>query len=98
MFFFIYLFFLLIQTSASNHVSSSTPSAVSQLETRLEREVQRVEALESSKRILLSQLDNLARRESELRDETSELEKNLAMLRHELKEVTFISFLFSNRT
>ncbi|XP_069698446.1 rho-associated protein kinase 2 isoform X2 [Periplaneta americana] len=79
--------------SAPNHIlaipaSSKAASAqqVNQLETQLERERHLVETLESKQRTLLSQLDAVTQRETELREEVTTLEKNLTILKHDLKE------------
>ncbi|XP_025829479.1 rho-associated protein kinase 2 isoform X2 [Agrilus planipennis] len=62
-------------------------SQVSKLEKLLEQERNNVESLEQKQRILITQLDNLAQRENELRDEASKYEKELTILRHTYKEV-----------
>lgn len=47
-----------------------------------------VEGLEEKQRVLLHQLESAARRESEIREETTHLEKSLTMTKHDLKEVS----------
>lgn len=60
---------------------------VSKLETLLEQERGKVEALEGKQRILIAQLDNLAQKELEVRDEAAKYEKEIAILKHTYKEV-----------
>lgn len=85
---------LLLQ-SVPNHIlaaptSSKTASVqqVNQLEGQLEFERRLVETLETKQRTLLSQLEAVTRRETELQEEVTLLEKNLTILKHDLKEVS----------
>lgn len=73
----------------SNHIANENQSnvQVSKLEMLLERERSNVESLESKQRILIAQLDNLAQREMEVRDEATKYEKELTLLRHNYKEI-----------
>lgn len=73
----------------SNHVANDNQShaQVSKLEMLLEREKSNVESLESKQRILIAQLDNLAQREMEVREEATKYEKELTLLRHNYKEL-----------
>lgn len=76
-------------SSISNHISSdkSTKLQVCKLEKLLEQERNTVESLESKQRILIAQLDNLAQREIEMRDDISKYEKELTLLKHNYKEI-----------
>ncbi|KAK9879534.1 hypothetical protein WA026_006605 [Henosepilachna vigintioctopunctata] len=72
----------------ANHVNEKNSIAqLSRLEILLEQEKNNVESLETKQRILIAQLDNLAQRESEIRDEASKYEKELTLLKHNYKEV-----------
>ncbi|KAK4879725.1 hypothetical protein RN001_007871 [Aquatica leii] len=75
--------------SISNHVSAdkSTKAQVCKLEKLLEQERNNLETLETKQRILIAQLDNLAQRETDLRDEASKYEKELTILKHNFKEI-----------
>jgi septal ring factor EnvC (AmiA/AmiB activator) len=84
---------LLLQ-SVANHIvpvsASSKPASVqqvNQLEEQLEHERRLVETLETKQRTLQSQLERASQRETELQEEVTTLEKNLTILRHDLKEV-----------
>lgn len=88
-------FLILFLQSIPNHIlgapaSSKTASAqqVNQLEGQLECERLLVETLETKQRTLLSQLEAVTSRETELREEVTMLEKNLTILKHDLKEVS----------
>jgi chromosome segregation ATPase len=61
---------------------------VNQLEEQLEFERRLVETLETQQRTLLSQLEAVTQRETELQEEVTLLEKNLTILKHDLKEVS----------
>lgn len=76
-------------TDTPNHVTNENQSnaQVSKLEMLLEREKSNVEALESKQRVLIAQLDNLAQREMEVREEATKYEKELTLLRHNYKEI-----------
>lgn len=75
----------------SNHIShnrqDNNNEKLKKLENLLEREKNNVETLENKQRILIAQLDSLAQRESELRDEASKYEKESTILRHNLKDI-----------
>lgn len=71
----------------SNHMKENSISQVNRLEILLEQEKNNVESLETKQRILIAQLDNLAQRESEVRDEAIKYEKELTLLKHNFKEV-----------
>jgi septal ring factor EnvC (AmiA/AmiB activator) len=60
---------------------------VNQLEGQLEHERRLVETLETKQRTLQCQLEAASQRETELHEEVTTLEKNLTILRHDLKEV-----------
>ncbi|PNF18939.1 Rho-associated protein kinase 2 [Cryptotermes secundus] len=82
-----------VDTSVPNHIlaapaSSMTASVqqVNQLEGQLEYERRLVETLETQQRTLLSQLEAVTQRETELQEEVTLLEKNLTILKHDLKE------------
>ncbi|XP_017769737.1 PREDICTED: rho-associated protein kinase 1 isoform X2 [Nicrophorus vespilloides] len=70
----------------SNHVVDSS-AQVSKLENLLEQEKSNTAALETKQRILITQLDTLAQRENEMRDEVSHCEKQLTIAKHAHKEV-----------
>lgn len=59
------------------------------LRVQLEVERQEIEALLEEKKKFKSQLDEMMARERKLAKETTTLEKSLAMLKHDLKEVNF---------
>lgn len=87
---------MLLVQSVPNHIlvtpaSSKAASAqqVNQLEGQLERERRQVETLETKHRTLLSQLEVVTSHETQLREEVTMLEKNLTILKHDLKEVNF---------
>lgn len=84
---------LLLQ-SVPNHIVAAPASSnaasvqqVNQLEGQLEFERRQVETLETQQRTLLSQLEAVTQRETELQEEVTLLEKNLTILKHDLKEV-----------
>lgn len=58
-----------------------------ELQGLLERQRKEVESLEDKQRVLTQQLDAITRRESETRQETTQLEKALAITKHDVKEV-----------
>ncbi|CAH0556417.1 unnamed protein product [Brassicogethes aeneus] len=60
---------------------------VAKLENLLEQERGKVETLENKQRILIAQLDSVAQRETEIRDEAAKYEKDIAILKHNYKEV-----------
>uniref|UniRef100_A0A6P7F7B7 Rho-associated protein kinase let-502 n=1 Tax=Diabrotica virgifera virgifera TaxID=50390 RepID=A0A6P7F7B7_DIAVI len=64
---------------ASNHVHK--------LELLLEQEKINVETLEAKHRQLLNQLETIAQRESDIREEVTKYEKDLTILRHNYKEL-----------
>lgn len=66
-----------------------------ELQTLLERGRREVEVLEEKQRVLLEQLDLVTQREGELRDETTRMEKSLAMAMHDLKEVSNVFALYT---
>lgn len=78
-----------VDTGSSNHIDIGKESnaQVSKLNMLLEHEKSNVESLESKQRILIAQLDNLAQREMEIREEATKYEKELTLLRHNYKEV-----------
>ncbi|RZF38553.1 hypothetical protein LSTR_LSTR006148 [Laodelphax striatellus] len=57
-----------------------------ELERQLDRYRQDVTSLEEKQRVLVSQLDAVTKRENEMRDEASRLEKSVTMLQHDFKE------------
>lgn len=71
-----------------NHVNNGTTDDVkiSQLENLLEREKRQVETMESRQKALNAQLEAMACREAELREEVSRADKELTLLRHNYKE------------
>ncbi|XP_011863169.1 PREDICTED: rho-associated protein kinase 1 isoform X1 [Vollenhovia emeryi] len=71
-----------------NHVNNGTTDDVkiSQLENLLERERRQVETMESRQKALNAQLDAMACREAELREEVGRADKELTLLRHNYKE------------
>ncbi|XP_066256742.1 rho-associated protein kinase 1 isoform X1 [Euwallacea similis] len=78
-----------VDSNKSNHVytDKNTNAQVSKLESLLEQEKNNVETLEAKQRILIIQLDSLAQREGDLRDEISKYEKELTLLKHSCKEL-----------
>lgn len=60
---------------------------VIKLESLLEQEKSNVETLESKQRILLAQLEAIAQRESDLREEATKYEKENTLLKHDCKEL-----------
>jgi len=85
---------VLLLQSVTNHIvplpaSIKPPSIqqVNQLERQLEHERRLVETLETKQRTLQSQLEAASQQETELREEVTTLEKNLTILKHDLKEV-----------
>lgn len=75
--------------SIVNHISNdkNANAQVCKLEKLLEQERSNIETLESKQRILIAQLDNLAQRETDIRDEASKYEKELTILKHSYKEI-----------
>ncbi|XP_012063059.1 PREDICTED: rho-associated protein kinase 2 [Atta cephalotes] len=71
-----------------NHVNNGTTDdiKISQLENLLERERRQVETMESRQKALNTQLETMACREVELREEVSRADKELTLLRHNYKE------------
>ncbi|KAI4464751.1 myotonic dystrophy s/t kinase-related [Holotrichia oblita] len=77
-----------VDTSCNHVVNDKDNDAkVNKLETLLEQERNNVLSLESKQRILITQLEKLAQRESDLREEASKYEKELTLLKHTYKEV-----------
>ncbi|ERL86089.1 hypothetical protein D910_03503 [Dendroctonus ponderosae] len=78
-----------VDSKANNHIfnDKGTKAQVSKLEALLEQEKNNVETLEAKQRILIAQLDTLAQREGDLRDEISKFEKELTLLKHGYKEM-----------
>uniref|UniRef100_A0AAR5PT45 Rho-associated protein kinase let-502 n=1 Tax=Dendroctonus ponderosae TaxID=77166 RepID=A0AAR5PT45_DENPD len=78
-----------VDSKANNHIfnDKGTKAQVSKLEALLEQEKNNVETLEAKQRILIAQLDTLAQREGDLRDEISKYEKELTLLKHGYKEM-----------
>lgn len=65
------------------------------LEEIVNKEKRQIAELEHKYTLTLHQLDLATTREEQLRNESCELERNLALIKHELKEVIFrIIFLF----
>lgn len=71
----------------ANHKSTNDTAHVNELENLLEQERLNVENLETKTKILVAQLDTLARRESELREDTIKSEKEITILKHNVKEI-----------
>ncbi|XP_024935598.1 rho-associated protein kinase 2 isoform X2 [Cephus cinctus] len=71
-----------------NHLKNGTSDdpKIAQLESLLERERRQVETMESKHRALNAQLEIMARRESEFREEAGRADKELTILRHNYKE------------
>lgn len=85
MFFFYDLFCL-------NSISQGTLDAgaqrkVRELEEIVSKEKRQITELEHKYTLTLHQLDLATTREEQLRNESCELERNLALIKHELKEV-----------
>ncbi len=64
------------------------------LRLQLEEEKQEIEILLNEQKQLKFQLDDMMSRERKLVKETTNLEKSLAMLKHDLKEVKFVEVIF----
>lgn len=62
------------------------------LKDKLEEEKQQVESLRAKHAALTTKLEDMVAREMQLNDETSHLEKSLAMLKHDLKEVSSVTY------
>lgn len=80
-----------VDNCSANHVGSGggggdAPFHTKQLEAELETERRLVEGLEAKQRTLVSRLDSVTKRETELREEANALENKLTILKHELKE------------
>lgn len=78
-----------VDSKTPNHIFNDDTNAaqVSKLEALLEQEKNNVDILEAKQRILIAQLDALAQREGDLRDEISKYEKELTLLKHSCKDM-----------
>lgn len=76
-----------VDSNNTNHIYTSKDNAqISKLEAQLEQEKSNVDNLEAKQRILIAQLDSLAQRESDLRNEISKYDKELTLLKQSCKE------------
>lgn len=76
-----------VDSNHTNHIYTSKDNAqISKLEAQLEQEKSNVDNLEAKQRILIAQLDSLAQRESDLRNEISKYDKELTLLKQSCKE------------
>ncbi|XP_057657147.1 rho-associated protein kinase 1 isoform X2 [Diorhabda carinulata] len=73
--------------SKLNNIPSDSSNHVHKLELLLEQEKLNVETLEAKHRQLLIQLETIAQRESDIREEMTKNEKDLTILRHNYKEL-----------
>lgn len=73
-------------TNISND-NKNTSAQVVKLEILLKQEKLNVESLEAKQRQLLAQIETIAQRESDIREEANEYQKDLTMLRHTYKEL-----------
>lgn len=79
-----------VDTGTLNHISnhkSDSGDQISELENSLDQERKNVENLETKTKILVSQLETLARREAEMREDTIRSEKEITILKHNVKEI-----------
>jgi chromosome segregation ATPase len=86
-----------MQGLAGVHDSNVSGRKVKELEDVLSKERRQISELEHKYTLTLHQLDLATSREEQLRNEARELERNLALIKHELKEVrgsSFYSFQF----
>ncbi|KAJ8917547.1 hypothetical protein NQ315_005596, partial [Exocentrus adspersus] len=67
--------------------NKSVTAQVVKLESLLEQEKSNVDTLEAKQRILLAQLEAVAQRESDLREEATKYEKENTILKHNCKEL-----------
>ena len=77
----------LMQGLAGVHDSNVSGRKVKELEDVLSKERRQISELEHKYTLTLHQLDLATSREEQLRNEARELERNLALIKHELKEV-----------
>lgn len=64
----------------------------------MEDKTRHVEELLQKQRLLTNQLDEMVLRERSITEETTNLEKSLAILKHDLKEVTILSIYLTLTT
>ncbi|KAG5887883.1 hypothetical protein JTB14_015534 [Gonioctena quinquepunctata] len=77
-----------VDSKPNIQVDNKNPNAqVMKLELLLEQEKLNVENLEAKQRQLLAQLEAIAQRECDVREEVTKYEKDLTILRHSYKEV-----------
>ncbi|KAL1494849.1 hypothetical protein ABEB36_010370 [Hypothenemus hampei] len=78
-----------VDCKANNHIfnSKDTNVQISKLEKLLEQEKNNVDTLEAKQRILIGQLEVLAQREGDLRDEVTRYEKQVTLLKHNCKDL-----------
>ncbi len=81
-----------MQGIAGVHDSNVSGRKVKELEDVLSKERRQISELEHKYTLTLHQLDLATSREEQLRNEARELERNLALIKHELKEVRGSSF------
>lgn len=74
--------------SSSSNDNEKTKMMVIKLEEQLRAEQLTVEDLESKQRILIAQLESVAQRESDIRQDCSKYEKELTLLKHNYKEIS----------
>lgn len=74
-----------IVDNGSNHITNNKDSH--EIEVLLQREKQNVENLETKTKALAMQVEILARREQEVRDELMHSDKELTILKHSCKEI-----------
>lgn len=76
----------LLSNDSVDNKTNHTNAQITRLENLLEIEKSHVVQLEAKQRNLIAQLDNIAQRECELRDEASKYEKELTILKHNYKD------------
>lgn len=78
-----------VDNKANNAIidNKNINAQVIKLESLLEQEKSNVDTLEAKQRILLAQLETIAQRESDLREEATKYEKENTLLKHNCKEL-----------
>lgn len=76
-----------VDTISNNHINNVGSEAVLQLEKLLERERDTRRKLEDRQALLCSQLDELSQREARSKKIIADTDKELALLKHDLKEI-----------
>lgn len=90
---FLWFSLIVLQEAVGNETGAQRK--VPDLEEIVNKEKRHIAELEHKYTLTLHQLDLATTREEQLRNEGCELERNLALIKHELKEVILNIFLFS---